>query len=373
MSESIRMLEAVVGLDIGDKKIALCEVDAEGKLVGRGGMATTRAGLDTRFAAVPRMRVVLEAGQHSPWISRYLEGFGHEVIVVNPYRLRLIAQSLKKSDRSDAEMLARVGRLDPEMLSSVHHRRASAQQDRAVVQSRAMLVSMRVSLVNSVRALVKTNGFEALPAAGSLESFVRTVEDAIAEELRPALGGLLLQVESLTEQIKKYDRMLDGMVAKYPFAQQLVDQIPGVGPVIAVTYVLTLDDPARFKKSRDVGAYLGLVPSQRQSSDHSPELHITKQGDRYLRSMLVQGAQYILSRGPDCDLKAWGEGHKGTSKSQRKRTVVAVARKLAVLMHHLWVSGADYDPFYQRQREERKLAKLVERSRHREELAMSSS
>lgn len=361
-SKAMARVESVVGLDISDRKVATCELSMEGEVVRRETLATTRAGLSERFGegSGGRRRVVLEAGQHSPWVSRHLESLGHEVLVVNPHRMQLIGKSIRKSDRSDAEMLARMGRLDTELLSQVKHRRATTQRDRAIIQARAMLVSSRTAQIHMIRDLVKTNGFAPLPVASATENFVKTVEEAIPEELRPAMEGLLAQVESLTESIKKYDRLLDGMLEKYPVAKRLAREIPGVGPVIALTFVVTLEDSARFAKSRDVGAYLGLVPKQRESGNYAPELHITKHGDRYLRSMLVQGAHHIISRGPECDLRTWAEGHSGTSKSQRKRTVVAVARKLAVLMHRLWVSGETYDPFYQRKRREEAEAKRTE-------------
>lgn len=170
------------------------------------------------------------------------------------------------------------------------------------------------------------------------------------------MGHLLVQIESLSESIKELDKEIDAMVAKHPGAKQLEEQIAGVGGLTALTFVLTLEDPERFKQSRDVGAYLGMVPKQRQSGQRSPQLRITKTGDRYLRSTLVQCAHYILSRGPDSELKRWGEAHVGTNANQRKRTIVAMARKLAVLMHHLWATGEVYDPFYHTHREERKAA-----------------
>ena len=128
----------------------------------------------------------------------------------------------------------------------------------------------------------------------------------------------------------------------------LLKQVKGVGTLIALTFLLTLEDPHRFGKSRDVGGYLGLQPGRRNSGKSEPQLHISKEGDPYLRTLLVQGAQHILGPfGVDCDLRRWGLklAERG-GKSGKKRAIVATARKLAVLLHHLWVSAEVYEPLH---------------------------
>lgn len=128
----------------------------------------------------------------------------------------------------------------------------------------------------------------------------------------------------------------------------LLKQVKGVGTLIALTYILTLEDPRRFRKSRDAGCYVGLQPGRRNSGQSEPQLHITREGDSYLRMVLVQGAQHIL--GPfreDSDLRRWGMklAERG-GKSGKKRAIIAVARKLAVLLHHLWISCEAYEPLH---------------------------
>jgi transposase len=336
----------VVGLDVGDRTTAFHIVDATGETVGRGTFPTREHAFAAHFQHRPCLRLILEVGTHSPWLSRLLESWGHEVIVANPHRLRLIAQSVRKNDRADAETLARVGRLDIALLSPVHHRSAEAQADLAVLRSRAALVAVRSRLVNEARATVKSIGGR-LPSC-SPEAFPHVAFPWVPEALLPALRPLFETIASLTSRIREMDRELASTAARYPAAAQL-QQVPGVGPVTALTFVLTLDDPHRFPRSRDVGAYLGLVPKQRQSGDRELHLGITKAGDRMLRSLLVQCAHYVLGyRGPDCDLRRWGLAHVTPgAASQKKRVVVAVARKLAVLLHRLWVSGAVYRPLRQ--------------------------
>jgi transposase len=349
MKKSTRMEKqfegSVMGLDVGDRSSAYFVVDKSGRVESEGSIKTTEQGLAEVLQNRAHLRVVLEVGTHSPWISRLLGSWGHEVIVANPHRLRMITQSVRKNDRSDAETLARVGRLDIGMLTPVHHRSAQAQIDLAVVRARASLVSIRTRLVNEVRAVVKSCGGKRLPSC-SVEAFARMATPSIPEALLPALKPLTDAIAELTTQIQKYDRTMEQMASeRYPAARHL-QQVPGVGPVTALSFVLTIEKPERFERSRNVGAYLGLVPRQRESGERAPELGITKRGDRALRSLLVQCAHYILGHhGPDSALRRWGlERCPPGARSQKKRTVVAVARKLAVLLHRLWVTGEVYVP-----------------------------
>jgi len=173
----------------------------------------------------------------------------------------------------------------------------------------------------------------------------------LPQGMRAALEPVLRTVEEMTEEIHEYDKKLAQIAREQYPETALLQQISGVGPLIALTYVLTVDDPHRFTRSRDVGAYLGLRPKRKDSGESQPELRITKEGDVYLRRLLVQGAHYVLSqKGPDTDLKRWGLKLAGQgSKRAKKRAVVGVARKLAVLLHHLWVTGEVYEPLRQGQ------------------------
>jgi transposase len=343
-----------IGLDLGDRSSRYCLLDEQGEMILEGRVATTKRGLEQGFGRLPRCRVALEVGTHSPWVSRQLKDLGHEVIVANARRVRLIAESSRKDDRLDAQSLARLARIDPELLSPIQHRSAQAQADLIRIRARAALVEARTALINSARGLAKSYG-ERLPAC----STARVSEQLgveLSPELQTALGPLLAEVETLSERIKQYDRQIETVAQqRHPEIERLT-QVSGVGTLIALTYVLTLEDPLRFRRSREAGCYVGLRPKRRDSGDSHPQLRITKEGDRYLRKLLVQGAHYILGPfGPDCDLRRWGlklAARGGNSANKRAR--VAVARKLAVLLHKLWVSGEAYEPL--RQSRQRRLA-----------------
>jgi transposase len=333
-----------VGLDLGDRGSSWCALDADGEVIGRGEVVSEKQPLEHFFSRIPVGLVALEVGTHSPWVSRLLEELGHEVIVANAHRVKLISASSKKNDRRDAEFLARLARADLKLLAPIQHRGKAAQADLAAVRVRAKLVEMRTTAINTARGLAKSFG-QRLPkcdADNLCKEHARELEPGIREHVERLLGV----VEVLTKQIEESDQELKKISAeRYQLETERLTQVSGVGTVTGLTFVLTLDDATRFEKSRDVGCFVGLRPKSKQSGASEPEMRISKEGDGYLRTLLVQSAQYILSkRGPDTDLKRWGTqlAAKG-KKNAKKRAVVAVARKLAVLLHRLWVSGERYE------------------------------
>jgi len=333
-----------VGLDRGDKYTQVCVLDHEGDIIEEARVRTTPAALRRRFAEMSPARLVLEAGAHSPWASRLLKGCGHEVYVANPRKLRLIYQNDSKSDRVDAQYLARIGRLDPALLAPFPHRQADTQTDLALVRSRDVLVRTRTRLINHVRGAVKSVGGH-LVTCSSVTFATKALPD-LPPELEPALCPLLEVIATLDEQIRTYDRRIEELATeRYP-ETALLRQVPGVGALTALTYVLTLEDPGRFPDPRAVGSYLGLRPRQADAGDLSPQLHITKAGDEMLRRLLVSSAHYILGPfGPDTDLRRWGLGLRERGGSREKRlALVAVARKLSVLLLRLWATGEAYEP-----------------------------
>ena len=243
------------------------------------------------FSRIPHSRVALETGAHSPWVSRLLTQLGHEVIVAHARNVRLIGESSRKDDRLDARMLARLARLDPRLLSPVQHRSAEAQIHLTVIRARAALVGARTALVNSARGLAKSYG-ERLRKCGT-QQVSKDLAAGLSAELRAALEPLLAEVASLNQRIAEYDRRIE-QIATQVHPELPAKQVKGVGTLIALTYVLTVGDPHRFHRSRDVGCYLGLRPGRRNSGSSQPQLHISKEGDRYLRTLMVQGAHYIL-------------------------------------------------------------------------------
>jgi transposase len=270
--------------------------------------------------------------------------------------VQLITKSNRKDDRHDARTLARLARIDPELLGPVRHRSAKAQIHLTVIRARAELVSARTALVNAARGLVKSFG-QRLPKCGTYQVSEKLAE-GLSTELREVLVPLLREVESLSERIQEYDERME-KIAKEEYPEvSLLQQVKGVGTQISLTYVLTIEDPYRFPKSREVGCFLGLRPGRRNSGESEPQKKISKEGDRYLRTMMVQGAHYIWGPfGEDRDLRRWGRklAERG-GKNAKKRAVVAVARKLAVLLHRLWVSGEVYEPLRNSQKAMRAVA-----------------
>lgn len=336
---------STIGIDLGDRNCQVCVLDQGGEIVEEGRVRTTRAALERRFGGVERARVAFEVGTHSPWISRLLQDLGHEVLVANARKVRAIYENDSKDDRVDARTLARLARVDPNLLYPIHHRSAGAQKDLELIRARHALIRARTLLVNHGRSAVKSLGAR-LPKCSS-EAFAKRAPGHFPEGMHEALGPLVDQIAQLTVKIREYDGKIERVAKeKYPETERL-RQVTGVGPITALAYVLTLEDPNRFPKSRTVGAYLGLRPRRSDSGQHKPELRITKAGDSYVRSLLVNSAQYILGPfGPDCYLKRWGLARVDRGgKTVKKKALVAVARKLSVLLHRLWKSGATYDPF----------------------------
>jgi transposase len=346
-----------VGVDLGDRYSYLCFLDTQsGEVIEEGRLRTTPEALKRRFSSEQQpLRVAIEAGTHSPWVSRVLEEeCGHEVLVANPRKTRLIYTNKRKTDEIDAENLARLARVDPKLLYPLKHRGEHSQAHLAIIRSREVLVGSRTQLVNHVRGTVKSFGGR-LPKCPA-RSFHNKAPEHIPEALWPALGPILETIGSLTERIREYDRQLETICQEHYPETDLLRQVEGVGVLTALTFVLTLEDPYRFEKSRTVGAYLGLVPARDHSGDRDPQKRISKEGDEMLRRLLVGSAHYILGPfGSESDLRRHGEkiASRG-AKNAKKRAVVAVARKLSVLLHRLWVTAEVYDPLYNtRGRQER--------------------
>jgi transposase len=333
-----------IGLDLGDRSSWYCVLDESGEVLLEQRLGTTPKTMQEVFGGMPRSRIALETGMHSPWVSRVLSELEHEVIVAHARNVRLIGESRRKDDRLDAQTLARLARIDPQLLCPVKHRSAKAQADLTVIRARAGLVRARTALVNTARGLAKSYG-ERLRGC-NVRNMNPEKAEGLSPELQTALEPLLTAIESLSERIREYNERIEGLAQESYPQVALLKQVKGVGTLIALTFLLTLEDPHRFRKSRHVGCYLGLQPGRRNSGQSEPQLHITKEGDPYLRTLLVQGAHHILGPfGADSDLRRWGLklAERG-GRNGKKRAIIATARKLAVLLHRLWVSGEVYEP-----------------------------
>src|ERR1700693_2860404 len=342
--EKVEGQKLTIGLDLGDRSSWYCVLDEAGEVLLEQKLGTTPKAMKEVLGKLPRSRIALETGMHSPWVSRLLSELGHEVIVAHARNVRLIGESRRKDDRLDARTLARLARIDPQLLCPVKHRSARAKADLSVIRARAGLVRSRTALINAARGLTKSYG-ERLRGCNPRNMNSEKAEQ-LSPELQSALEPLLAAIESLSERIHEYNQQIEKIAREsYPQVARL-EQVKGVGTLIALTYLLTLEDPHRFRKSRDVGCYVGLQPGRRNSGQSEPQMHISKEGDPYLRTLLVQAAHHVLGPwGVDSDLRRWGmklAEHGG--KRGKKRAVIAVARKLAVLLHRLWVSGDVYVP-----------------------------
>jgi transposase len=342
--ESPNLDRLTVGVDLGDQWSHYCILGLSGETLREGQLRTRRQEVAEFFQDLARSRVVIEVGTHSAWVREVIAGLGHEVLVANARRMEGSKRRRRKNDRIDAAKLARLARVDPKSLYPIRHRSTEVREDLLVLRAREALVESRTKLISAVRGLVKSMGTRL--SSSSSDAFSKKVAAEIPQQIRDTIQPLLRLIANLSEEIKRYDQRVEQLAQEKYQHTKLLRQVTGVGPVTALAYVLTLETPLRFARSRDVGPYLGLVPRQEDSGDSQPQLSISKAGDRMLRKLLVGSAHYILGPfGPDTDLRRFGKKlcERG-GKNAKKRATVAVARKLAVLLHRLWISGEVYEP-----------------------------
>jgi len=342
----MNQFSTIIGIDLGDTFNYFHVVNAAGELVQEGRVRCNLDAMSTFFAQYETPSLVaIETGTHSRWVSRVGEANGHEVLVANARKVRAIYTNERKSDALDAKMLARIARMDPQLLSPISHRGGQAQTDLALLKAREVLVAQRTQLINHIRGVVKSMGAR-LPSCSAPSFHKKTVEH-VPEELRPALAPLYEQLEDTTRRIREYERLCQQRAEEEYTETELLQSVPGVGPLTSLAFVLTLESPDRFKDSRNVPAYLGLVPRRDQSGERDPQLRISKAGDEFLRRLLVSCAHYILGpHGPDSELRQWGERIVARGgRFAKRRAVIAVARKLAVILHQMWKTGMLWEPF----------------------------
>lgn len=334
-----------IGCDLGDKETTICALGADGKVSLRTEVKTERDSLSRWFRSRPKAHVVMEVGTHSPWISGLASVSGHRVTVINPHEFKLISDSRRKSDQEDAELLARAVRADLGLVRPVTHRNEQTRAELTLLRTRDLLVRERSKLVSHVRGTLKSFGVK--PGACGAEVFHERVAPFVPEPLKLALEPVLNHLAQLAQTLKKLDEGVETTAKKHGKEMELLTKVPRVGTLTALAFCLVLEEPKRFKTSRDVGAYLGLAPRRRQSGDGDPQLGISKEGDGLLRRLLVQCAhQMMFKNAPDSALKRWGVAKaKSGGKNGKKRMAVALARKLAVLLHRLWVTGQPYKAF----------------------------
>lgn len=340
--------ELTIGLDLGDRSTHVCVLDRDGEIVGETPLPTDRESIEALFNSVvaAQPRVIFEVGSQSRWVQKLARECGiNDILAVNPRKLALISKNLKKTDQNDAYLLARAGQALPELLSPIEHVSDEIYVERALMDSRLLLVQERTKLITRVRALAKTFGVKLQKC--STESFARNAPEQIPALLRPACHPLFALLELLDKQITAIEKACRKLIKeKYPIAAKL-QRIGGVGEIVALYFVLAVADPSRIRNPRDIGAYFGLVPRKQQSGSSDPQLRITKAGNSGVRRLLVLAAHCLISRGKDCALQRWALAlcQRG-GRNSKKRAIIALARKLAVVMLAIWKSGATYDPWH---------------------------
>jgi transposase len=323
-----------------------CVLDEAGKIAREGSLGNTREQLAAMARSYPGATLVMEAGTDSPWVSRFLQGLGLRTVVANPRKTRAIYENERKSDRRDAMMLARLVRVDPTLLHPIENGSQDALQDMLQLKLCDSLVRARVALINAVRFSLKSLGY---PVSNpSSARFHELVLNEVPESIGEMIVHNVAAIAELTERIKALEASISRRPGSAIHRQSISSRFRGVGPITSLYFVLKVGNPGRFERTRDIGAFLDLCPKRDQSGETDKELRISKCADRYLRLLLVSAAQYILGPfGADSALREHGLrlAQEGTA-SARKRAVVAVARKLAVLLLTLWKSRAPYESFH---------------------------
>lgn len=333
-----------IGIDVGDRCSHACVVDRSRTPLEEFSFLTYDLELCRKLQREP-CQVILEVGPHSRWMQKRLEKLGHTVRVVDARKIQLISKSNSKTDKRDARTLAQLGAGVPELLGDIKHRSDQAQADLTVLLTRDHFVQLRTATINRIRGVLKATGVK-VPKM-STKAFHVCVGELVPPALQPGLMPLIEELRSLHLRIRLLDKEIEAMAERYPSVRKLTP-IQGVGHLTALAFVLSLDDPRRFKKSREVGPFVGLTPRKHSSGEKDPQLSITRCGNPFLRRILIQAAHYILGPfGPPCLLRRYGQRivERG-GKHAKKRAAVAVARKLAVLLHRLWVGKAPYSPWY---------------------------
>ena len=344
MNNNRKEVKVTVGVDVGDKYSVYEMIDESGEILDRGKFPTTKTGVNGKFRSMKPCRVVIETGTHSPWMSREIEQYGHEVIIANSRKVALINQNTKKNDKEDADILCQLGQFNVKLLHPVEHRSEKAQKDLTVVRSRDVLVRARSQMVVHVRGVVKSTGSR-IPGI-SPEAFDERVLEHIPEGLKRALEPVLKTIGEINRQLREIDKKVEHMCKNdYPETERL-RQIKGIGALTALTFMLTIENPWRFKKNRSVGQYLGLAPRLDDSGEQQSQLGINKAGDQLMRRLLVNCACYIMGPfGEESDLRRWAlKLSERGGKNSRKRARIALARKLSVVLLTLWKTGDAYIP-----------------------------
>ena len=334
-------MELYVGLDVSLKEASICVVDGKGSLVVEGVVASNPGEIAAFLMsnAPASVRVGLETGPTATWLWHELRVLGFPVICIDARHAKAaLSMQINKSDRNDALGLARI--MQCGWYKEVQVKSLDSHGVRALLNSRALLVKIKRDIENQIRGLLKNLGLLIGKVRG--KAFTLRVEELMSDNpvLAAAIGPLLAVRETVRGEIVAFDRKLLRLARDHTESRRLMT-VPGVGPITTLAFLSAIDDPGRFKPSRSVGAYVGLTPRRHASGEVDWTGRISKCGDAMLRSYLFDAAGVLLTRVPKWSaLKAWGL--KLAKRGGLKKAKVAVARKLAVILHRMWCDGTDF-------------------------------
>ncbi len=330
-----------VGIDVHQKSSQICQLSEEGVILETSSIPSTESAYRRWFQNRGTMRIVIECGGSSRWVARLLREMEHKVLVVNPRRVRLIAESSLKTDRIDAEVLARLSCFGRGLLRPIYQRGEESNILQTRLRVRSTLVRSRTAMINSVRGVLRSYGFR-IPGKTIPRFSVGYASLKLPSELRKTLDPLFATIVELTMRIDILTKRLN-KDSRQDVRFRRLQTVPGVGPMVSLAFVSLIDNPHRFRKSRHVGAYLGLRPRIRQSGSSEQRGPITKEGNAGLRCLLVQAAHSLLRCRQESALLTWSLAL--VDRIGKKKAVVGIARKLAVLLHHLWINEEEFLPF----------------------------
>ena len=331
-----------VGLDVSVEQTSMCVVDDTGTVEYEGKVRTDPVSLGRALSkhAPEAVRIGIEAGGSSSWLCRELRSQGLTIVhMESRHAHRALSMRLNKSDRNDARGLAELMRVG--WFKQAHAKSVEAHHTRSLLLARKLLIDTRRNLQNQIRNIVKTSG--AIPGTTCGRGFIRKVEDRCNKDamLAAMCFPMLEVISAICVQIKAYDRSLSRMARSDETVKRMMS-VPGIGPLTALAFVSAIDDPHRFKRSSDVGAYLGLTPRRHQSGEMDWSGRISKQGDGLARTYLFEAASVAITRIDRWStLKAWGL--RLTKRIGSRKARIAVARKLAVILHCIWVDGTEFE------------------------------
>ena len=329
------------GLDVSMKETSVCVVDETGKVCREVKVSTHASDLIIALSdpGWRLERVGLEAGPLSQWLFSGMAASGLPVVCIETRHAKAFLKAqINKNDRNDARGIAQMMRVN--LFRPVHVKTIDCQRQRALLTARSLLQDKALAIENDIRGLLRNFGLRVgVVGGGRFEERVRELVAGM-DGLPEIIGALLESRRTLREQVAILHRMLLSAARADDVCRRLMT-LPGVGPVVSLAFRATIDVPARFKNSRAVGAVLGLTPVQHQSGETDRIGRISKRGDGMMRALLYEAAQVMLTRTRSWSwLKAWAM--KVAQRRGMKRAIVALARRLAIIMHRLWVDGTEF-------------------------------